>query len=143
MSKLFGYAGYGAFGVALMATLTSLLMSELFNMVPCSLCWYQRIFMYPLVIVIGLGIMRRDNNWMLTTLILSGIGWVVALYHTLLQWSIIPESMAPCVAGVSCAEQEINLLGFITLPFLSLMAFTAIIVMTVVFQKGVQHEQRV
>ena len=141
MSKLTNYLGYGAFGVALIATLTSLLFSELFNWPPCDLCWYQGVFMYPLVFVIGISIMRRDKSWPITTLVIGGIGWCIALYHSLLQWSVIPSNLAPCTNGVSCAVKEIEpLLGFITIPFMSFAAFTAIIVMTVLYWRGVKGE---
>lgn len=140
MSKLLGYAGYGAFSVALIATLSSLVASEVFNLPPCELCWYQRIFMYPLVFIIGLGVMRRDTSWALTTLAIGGIGWVIALYHSLLQWSIIPSTLAPCTGGVSCAEQEFVWFGFVTMPFLSLVAFTVILGLTVFSWKGEKSE---
>lgn len=144
MHKILGYVGYGAFSVALIATLSSLVASEIFNLPPCELCWYQRVFMYPLVLIIGLGIMRRETSWMLTTLILGGIGWVIALYHSLLQWGIIPSTLAPCVGGVSCATSEITpILGFITIPFMSFISFTVILVLTAIALKGVQNEQRV
>ena len=144
MSKLLGYAGYAAFGVALAAMLGSLLMSEILHWPPCRLCWYQRIFMYPLVFVIGIAIMRKDTlSWPITTLVLSGIGWIIALYHSLLQWKILPESMAACTSGVSCTTAEISWLGFITIPFMSLLAFTAIIALTVIYWRGTQNEQRI
>jgi disulfide bond formation protein DsbB len=140
MSKISGYTGYIAFGVALMATLGSLMFSELFKWVPCDLCWYQRVFMYPLVFVMGIGIVRRDHNWAPTALALAVVGWFLALYHSLLQWGIIPSSLAPCTGGVSCAVKEVEpWLGFITIPFMSLMAFTVIIVATTIFWKGVQQ----
>lgn len=144
MNKLIEYAGYGVFGVAMMATLSSLVASEVFNLPPCDLCWYQRVFMYPIAIIVGVSIMRRDKSWPLTTLILSGIGWLIALYHSLLQWSIIPSTLAPCTNGVSCATTEIDpFLGFITIPFMSLLAFTAIIALSVVFLKGTKNDQRI
>lgn len=140
MSKISGYIGYVAFGVALTATLGSLMFSEVFKWVPCDLCWYQRVFMYPLAFVIGIGIMRREKSWALTALPLAGIGWVLALYHSLLQWGVIPSNLAPCTNGVSCAVKEVEpWLGFITIPFMSLMAFTAIIIATVLFWKGAQR----
>lgn len=144
MSKLLGYAGYAAFGVALTAALGSLIMSEFLHWPPCRLCWYQRIFMYPLVFIIGIAIIRKDTvSWPVTTLVLSGIGWLIALYHSLLQWNIIPEAAAACIGGVSCTTAEIKLLGFITIPFMSLVAFTVIIVVTTLYWKGNQNEQRV
>lgn len=142
MSKITNYLGYGAFGVALIATLASLTLSEIFKWVPCDLCWYQRIFMYPLVVVIGVGVMRRDSSWPITALALSVVGWIIALYHSLLQWNIIPSDLAPCTNGVSCAVREIDpLLGFITIPFLSLAAFTTIIIMTALYWKGVKGNE--
>ncbi len=137
MSKLLGYAGYAAFGVALIAMLGSLVLSEIFSFPPCDLCWYQRVFMYPLAFVIGIGIMRRDVDWTITTLVLAGIGWLIALYHLLLQWGVIPSTLAPCTGGVSCSEQELALLGFITIPLMSLAAFTTILVLTVLYRKGI------
>ncbi len=144
MLKLVDYSGYGAFAVALMGTLSSLVASEVFDLPPCDLCWYQRVFMYPIAFIIGIGIMRRDRNWPVTALALAGVGWVIALYHSLLQWGIIPSTLAPCTGGVSCATPEMDpILGFITIPFMSLVAFTGIIILTAIFWKGVQSEQRV
>ena len=140
MSKIQNYAAYAVFAVALMATLGSLVMSELFDWPPCTLCWYQRIFMYPIVIVSCVGIARRSRDWTVTTLALAGIGWLLAAYHTLLQWGVISSALAPCAEGVSCADKEFAWLGFITIPFLSLMAFTSIIALTVVYEKGVKSE---
>lgn len=143
MNKLLGYAGYAAFGIAMVAAVSSLLASEVFKLPPCELCWYQRVFMYPLVIIIGLGVLRRETSWILTTIVVGGIGWLISLYHSLLQWGIIPSTLAPCTGGVSCAEQEFIWFGFITMPFLSFMAFTAIIGCAVIFWKGEQNEQRI
>jgi disulfide bond formation protein DsbB len=143
MNKIVDYAGYAAFGVALTATLGSLVMSEVFHFAPCSLCWYQRIFMYPLVVVIGVAVMRRDNSWPLTTMLLAGIGWLIALYHSLLQWGILPHTLAPCTVGVPCITYNQTWFGFITIPFLSLLAFTTILAVTFVYSRGVLNEQRV
>lgn len=144
MNKLREYAGYGVFGVALMATVSSLVASEVFSLPPCDLCWYQRVFMYPIVVIVGVSILRRDSSWPVTTIVLSGIGWLIALYHSLLQWGIIPSTLAPCTNGVSCASSEIDpLLGFITIPFLSLLSFTAVIALSVLFFKGSQNDQRI
>jgi disulfide bond formation protein DsbB len=140
MKKLIDYAGYVVFGVALSATLGSLVMSEVFHLPPCLLCWYQRIFMYPLVVILGVAILRRDGSWPLTTIILAGIGWLIALYHTLLQWSILPSTLAPCTIGESCLTLQINWLGFITIPFMSLMAFTVILAAAYVYMKGDRNE---
>lgn len=143
MNKLFGYAGYVAFGMALIATLSSLYLSEVLHWTPCVLCWYQRICMYPLVIVTGVGVIRRTDDWPLTTMILGGIGWMIALYHSLLQWGVISEALAPCVEGVSCVTKHFAWFGFITIPFLSFVAFTVIIAMSLLAWKEKKSEQRV
>ena len=97
--------------------------------------------MYPLVFVIGISIMRKDTSWILTTLVMGGIGWLIALYHSLLQWGIIPSTLAPCTGGVSCATPEFDpLLGFITIPFMSLISFTAILGLTIISWKGKNNE---
>ena len=140
MNKYVGYAGYVAFGMALIATLSSLFLSEILHWTPCVLCWYQRIAMYPLVIITGVGVVRRTNEWPIVALIIGGIGWVIALYHSLLQWGIISESLAPCVEGVSCVTRHGVWFGFITIPFLSFVAFSIIIAMSVVARKGEKSE---
>lgn len=137
------YAGYGAFGVALIAMLGSLFLSDALGWIPCTLCWYQRVFMYPLVFVIGISVVRRDGSWPLTTLVIGGIGWLVALYHSLLQWGVISEALAPCVDGVSCVTENGVWFGFITIPFMSLVAFTAVVGFSVIALRGVKDEQRV
>jgi disulfide bond formation protein DsbB len=119
---------YLVWGIALVSMVGSLAMSELFHLVPCVLCWWQRILMYPLVLIVGVGILRRKQDWADYTLPLAGLGLLVAGYHTLLQWGIIPESVAPCNAVVSCVTKQINWLGFITIPFMSFMAFGTIVV---------------
>lgn len=140
MKKFIGYAGYIAFAMALIATLSSLYLSEVLHWTPCILCWYQRILMYPLIVVIGAGVMRRSKEWPVTTLILAGIGWVIALYHSLLQWGVISEALAPCAEGVSCVVKHSSWFGFVTIPFLSFVSFTVIIAMSYLVWKGNKSE---
>jgi disulfide bond formation protein DsbB len=131
---------YLAFGIALSATIGSLGMSEIFHIAPCVLCWYQRILMYPLVLVVGVGILRRDDFLAHYALPMAGLGWIFALFHSLLQWGIVPEAASPCTALVSCVTKQINYLGFITIPFMSLVAFSLILVFLILhLQKG-KHE---
>ena len=111
---------------ALVATLGSLYFSQIVGLVPCVLCWYQRIAMYPLVIVLGVGILLREARIRLYALPLSLIGLVIAIYHNLLYYNVLPESIAPCTTGVSCTTRQIEWLGFITIPLLALVAFTVI-----------------
>jgi disulfide bond formation protein DsbB len=126
MQFLKKYALYIAWFQALIATAGSLVFSEVFHFPPCVLCWEQRIVMYPLVWILAVGIIKKDKNITLYTLPLAIIGLLIGLYHNLLYYNIIPESAAPCIAGVSCTTKFIEWFGFITIPFLSLCAFIVI-----------------
>jgi disulfide bond formation protein DsbB len=117
---------YLAFTIALLALAGSLFYSGVLHFAPCDLCWYGRILMYPLVAIVAVGILRRDHGWVFYAAPLTIAGTTLALYHSLLQWGLIPEAIRPCVAGVPCTTKYINYLGFITIPFLELLAFTAI-----------------
>lgn len=117
---------YLAWTVALLSVVTSLYLSDVMGFTPCNLCWYARILMYPLVVIIGVGIIRRDRNWVFYAAPLIGAGWLLELYHSLLQWGIIPETLTRCSVGVPCTTKYVDYLGFITIPFLGLLAFTAL-----------------
>jgi disulfide bond formation protein DsbB len=124
-----------AWVVALVSTLGSLFFSEVMGFVPCSLCWYQRICMYPLVILLAVGSFPFDAKVYKFSLPFAVIGWLFALYHNLLHWKIIPESASPCRQGIPCSTVYINWLGFITIPFLSLVAFSLILISLFIFNK--------
>lgn len=89
------------FGLALAGTLGSLYAQHL-GFEPCVLCWWQRIFLYPMVVLIPIGILRRDRALPTYILALAVLGALVALYHTLLYFGIVPEALAPCGIGVPC-----------------------------------------
>jgi disulfide bond formation protein DsbB len=93
---------------------------------PCVLCWYQRICMYPLVVVTTVGLLHRDARAASYAWPLVIAGLAVAVYHNLLYYHVIPESITPCAQGVSCTDRQIEWLGFITIPLLSLTGFAAI-----------------
>jgi disulfide bond formation protein DsbB len=114
---------YAAWIIALLATVGSLFFSEVMNLPPCALCWYQRIATYPLVLIIGVGIVLRDRRMKYYALPLSLGGLAIAFYHNLLYYGVIPEAAAPCTQGVSCTETQIEWFGFITIPLMSLAAF--------------------
>ena len=120
------YLLYFAFAQALIATLGSLYFSEIRHLPACILCWYQRIVMYPQVLILGTGIVREDKNIIWYALPLSIIGALVAAYHTALQYGWLPESAATCSAGISCTEVQIALFGFITIPLMSFVGFIII-----------------
>jgi len=120
------YGPYVALAIALASLVGSLYFSEIAGIVPCVLCWYQRICMYPLIVIIAVGIYRQDKQMSFYALPLSIIGAIIALYQNLLVWNVISESLAPCVSGVSCVTQVWTVFGFITIPFLSLISFILI-----------------
>lgn len=111
---------------AIIATLGSLYFSEILNFIPCTLCWYQRIAMYPLVFILGIGLLSKDKNVYKYVLPLSIIGWIIAFYHVLIQYGVIGESVNTCTVFGSCTITYIHLLDFITIPLMSLTAFTVI-----------------
>jgi len=117
---------YLAFLQSILASFGSLYFSEVMKFSPCVLCWYQRICMYPLVAVIAVGILRKDPNLPFYVLPLSLIGLSIALYHNLLYYHILSESLVPCVLGVSCTTRFFAWFGFITIPLLSFIAFVII-----------------
>lgn len=117
---------YLAWLVALTATLGSLYFSEVRHFVPCTLCWYQRILMYPLAIVLGIASYRQDGAVRGYVLPLSVLGMGFATYHVLEQNIAGFGAPALCRAGVPCSLHYIHWLGFITIPVLSLTAFTLI-----------------
>ena len=108
------------------ATLGSLFLSEFMDLPPCSLCWYQRIFMFPLPIILLRGLFPFDVNVVRYALPIALVGAAIALYHTLLQLGIVPETLAPCRQGVSCSSAQLELFGFVSIPMLSLLAFLAV-----------------
>ena len=117
---------YLAWVIALVATVGSLFFSEVMGLPPCILCWYQRIAMYPLVLLIGSGIIMRDSRMKNYALPLCLGGLVISIYHNLLYYGIIPESIIPCTAGISCTSRQIEWLGFITIPLMALVAFVGL-----------------
>lgn len=112
--------------VALVATLGSLFFSEVMGLPPCILCWYQRIAMYPLVVILSVGLGARDPRVLSYAGPLVAVGLCIATYHNLLYYHLIADSLAPCRTGVSCTDRQIEWFGFVTIPLLSLVAFTAI-----------------
>ena len=112
-----------SFLIALAGTLGSLFASEVLGYPPCVLCWYQRIAMYPLTVIYFVALWSEDRSYARYSLPLAGIGLAVAVYHNLLYYGVIPESITPCTQGVSCTERQVELLGFVTVPLMSLAAF--------------------
>jgi len=113
--------------IASVSTLGSLFFSEIMELPPCTLCWYQRIFMFPLVLILLVGLFPFDKIIFKYALPLALAGWGLAFYHYLLYSGFIPESIQPCSQGVSCSETYLDLFGFLTIPMLSLISFSTIV----------------
>jgi disulfide bond formation protein DsbB len=123
--------------VAGISVMGSLFFSHVMEFAPCVLCWYQRIFLFPLVIVLAVGLFPFDKRVVKYTLPLAIVGWLTAAYHNLLYAGIIPENIQPCSRGVSCTEEYIELFGFLSIPMLSLLSFTSIIVLLIILLRRI------
>lgn len=113
--------------VATASSIGSLFFSEVMDLVPCILCWYQRIFMFPLAIILLVGLCPLDKRVVNYALPIAIIGLLFTLYHCLLYFGFIPENLQPCSQGVSCADEGMELFGFLPIPLLSLASFSLII----------------
>jgi disulfide bond formation protein DsbB len=136
------YALQIAFVQAWIATLGSLYFSEIRHWKPCLLCWYQRILMYPLVIILAVALKRRDKNVVYYVLPITILGMTIAFYHYLLQMTPLAEiTPVQCSAYGPCSEVRALTFGpvalpyFVTIPFLSLTAFTVITIMMLIILK--------
>lgn len=127
---------YIAWVQSITAMFGSLYFSEVMKLTPCVLCWYQRILMYPLVAIIAVGILRKDKGLHQYVLPLSIAGFLIAAYHNLLYYGIIPESIQPCKLGISCTTRQIEWFGFITIPLMSLTAFAIITTCMLIYRKA-------
>lgn len=119
--------------VATTATLGALFIGEVMGMTPCVLCWYQRIFMFPIAIILGIACFTDDRRGAVYSLALALGGLAMASYHTLLVAGLIPKAWVPCSAGVSCADQKLEILNGVQIPWLSLAAFMALTIFLVVY----------
>ena len=117
--------------IAVVSTLGSLFFSEVMGFAPCVLCWYQRIAMYPLVLILPAGMFPFDRNIVRYAAPLSVLGLLLAAFHLLLVAGYIPESIKPCVQGVPCTEVQIEWFGFVTIPLLSGVSFLLITVLLI------------
>lgn len=112
---------YGIWLLAIGGTAGSLIMSQVLDLIPCELCWYQRILMFPLPIIVGIALYKKDKIMPYYVVVLSGIGAVIAAYHWAGQM-FFAESLS-CNAGASCAEILFEVLGFMTIPFGAMLVF--------------------
>ena len=126
-SLIFGFLS------VLIATSISLVYSEFLGIVPCGLCWFQRIFIYSQIFIFLVAIFKNDFKIFIYTFWLSLVGWIIALYHELLQIKIIGENI-PCPSSpglVDCSKPDLLYYGFITIPFMSLIIFSFLIFLSI------------
>ncbi|WP_082179118.1 disulfide bond formation protein B [Agrobacterium sp. SUL3] len=126
---------FGAWIIALVSTLGALFIGEVMGQAPCDLCWYQRAFMFPLAVLFTVAALRSDGGAWYYAAPLASIGWLIAAFHNLLYFQIIPTAIKPCGQGPSCSGEAMLLFGSLPIPLLSLASFTAIILLLIVVRR--------
>lgn len=121
--------------VAVAATLGSLYYSEVAHFEPCRFCWYQRIFMYPMAVILVLAAVRRDREIWRYAMPLALIGLSVSLYHYQLQ-RFPEQGHGACSTGVPCTVKYVEQFGFATVPFMAACGFLAIFVLMLLARGG-------
>jgi disulfide bond formation protein DsbB len=119
------------FCVSAIGVFGSLYFSEILKLPPCSLCWYQRIFLYPIAIISLIQIIKNQFDDYTYEFVMAGAGFIIALYHNLIYYGVI-ENIVPCTKDVSCTSRQIEWFGVVTIPLISLLAFAFILSMVLV-----------
>ena len=118
---------YLAWAIALAATLGALFIGEVLGQSPCVLCWYQRIGMFPLALILGIASFREDGGVRTYALPLALSGLALAAWHTGLYAGLIPEAVAPCTKdGPSCTDAAAMTVLGLPVPVLSMLSFAGI-----------------
>lgn len=121
--------------VALASTLGALFVGEVIGQSPCLLCWYQRIAMFPLALILGIACLRGDTAIARYALALAAAGVLLAGWHVAVYAGLLPTEIEPCGAGPSCRSADMTILGGLPLPYLSLGAFAAICTLLLLVQR--------
>jgi disulfide bond formation protein DsbB len=133
---------FAAWAIALASTLGALFIGEVMGKTPCLLCWYQRAFMFPLAVILAVACYNGDAAAWRYGLPVAGIGLAVAAYHNLLFFGVIPEEIQPCTrTGPSCASADLNLVGIVPIPLLSLGAFAALTVLFLIIRRRMRNHE--
>jgi disulfide bond formation protein DsbB len=127
-----------ATAIALVTTLGSLYYSEIAGYPPCTLCWYQRIAIYPQVIVLGVATLRRDRAVWLTSVPLAIVGAVISTWHIIIERN--PALAGPCDPSNPCTIKWVEEFGFLTVPTMALIAGLAVIALTLVARTAAQPD---
>jgi len=130
LSKYYLYFG---FLITSAATIGSLFLSEVLKLPPCDLCWFQRAFIYPQMVIFGIALWKNDRSIIQYVLPLSVIGLLIGIYHNMLQ---LNPSVLPCTnSAVSCATKQIEMYGVDVIPVMSVLAYAALVILTVIAKK--------
>lgn len=117
----------------------SLYFSDFKGFEPCVLCWYQRIFMYSLLPIITIALLKKEKKIYHYTLPIALLGISVSIYHNLLYTGII-KNEGFCSSGISCTSKYIEYFGFVTIPFLALVGFTVIIILSIISRNYIKKQ---
>lgn len=128
---------FAAWLIALGSTLSVLFIGEIMGQTPCVLCWYQRAFMFPLAVVLGIACFRTDGAVWRYAMPLAAIGAAIAIWHTLVFTGVAPTALEPCGQGPSCSSENMTILGGLPLPLLAVGAFGAIAILLHLVRKRV------
>lgn len=132
---------FTAWAASVLAMFGSLYFSEIRQYEPCHLCWYQRILMYPLVLFLGLAVIRKDYRTMYYSRWLGSVGALLSAYHYSLQKIPFMTANAPSCGRIPCTAQYINWLGFISIPLLAFIAFVLIVICSSVVLHQLKQEE--
>lgn len=129
-------ASWLAWLVALVATAGSLIYSEVIHFEPCRLCWFQRIAMYPMAVILLVGAIRRETVVKFYALPLAVVGLAISVWHYLLQTFPSLSTGASCDPVVPCSAKYVDVFGFISIPFMAGAGFTLIAVLLLLYVKA-------
>lgn len=121
--------------IACVSMLGSLFFSEVLDYPPCVLCWYQRVCLFPLVLIFLAGLFPYNQAVIRFSLPLTLVGWSISAYHNLLYIGVIPKSITPCDEALSCTDVQLELFSFITIPFLSFLAYSILIALLIILHR--------
>lgn len=142
VSLISRYGLWIGFLVSIAGVVLTLFYSEVLGFAPCGLCWLQRVFLYPQVVIFGIAAWRQDRGAALYSIVLSVLGAIVALYQHYLQMG--GTDVIPCpatrinAAGITadCAQRFLFEFGYITFPFMSFSLFAFLIVLMLFVRKS-------
>lgn len=131
---------YFAWIINIVSFCGSMFFSNVMMLPPCVLCWFQRICIFPMSIILAVGFLKKDKNVFWYALPLVSIGWIISMYHNLLYYKVIQEAISMCTSGVSCTSKQIEYIGFITIPLMALTSLTLTLICLILFYKNSKKE---